>query len=157
VPVLVVPRQPRRTDAERLHERMLGAIELRAHDRGDARRLAAVARMLGQPLTLVHVVPLLPAPYWLAARLNPDDRRRLTAAQARLNSLALTVRGKGRVVIGRAEEEIPAVASDIQASIIAVVLRAGRGLFGARQGSTTYRVLGGTRLPVLALPPRARA
>jgi hypothetical protein len=38
--------------------------------------------------------------------------------------------------------------------MIAMVLRAGRGLFGARQGSTTYRVLCGTPLPVLALTPR---
>ena len=104
-------------------------------------------------LTLLHVVPITPGPPWFAPQLERHDQSRLTAAQVRLDTLAESVRAQGRVVLGRPNEEIPAVALDAHASVIALVLRRGRGIFGPRRGTTTYHVLCGTTVPVLALPP----
>lgn len=152
-PVLVVPgRRSRQDGRERFAGRVLGAIELGPTDRGDARGMAGVAAMFGAALTLLHVVPATPGPSWFAPRLAQHDRSRLLAAQARLDAIARSVGGQSRVVLGHPSEEIPAVALDTKAALIILALRRGRGLFGARQGTTTYRVLGGSPIPVLALP-----
>jgi hypothetical protein len=55
--------------------------------------------------------------------------------------------------IGRPEDEIIAAASEARAGFIILALRRGRGIFGPRQGATTYRILCTSSIPVLALPP----
>ena len=154
VPVLVVTRdRPSRTERPSPAQHVLGAIELGPTDRGDAKRIARVAAILGAPLTLLHVVPITPGPPWFAPQLEGHDRVRLDAAQARLDTLAKLVGGQSRVALGRPSEEIPAAAIDAKASLVVLALRRGRGLFGPRQGTTTYQVLCGATIPVLALPP----
>ena len=154
LPVLVVPRsRPRVKGRGVVARRLLGALELGPDRRGDARRLAAAAAAFDAPLTLLHVVPITPGPPWFAPQLEKHDRARLVAAKASLERLAASVKAQSRVVLGRPNEEIPAVALDARAGAIALILRRGRGLFGPRQGTTTYRVLCGSPVPVLALPP----
>jgi nucleotide-binding universal stress UspA family protein len=58
-----------------------------------------------------------------------------------------------RVLLGDPAEEIAAAAADLRAGLTVLFLRRGHGLFGARPGSITYRVLCGTSTPVLAFPP----
>ena len=154
VPVVVVPRgRPRAAGQPTIVGPMVGAIELGPCSRGDVQRLAVAAKALEASLTLLHVVPITPGPPWFAPQLERHDQGRLIAAQAKLDTLAESVRAHCRVVLGRPNEEIPAVAVDAHASLIALVLRRGRGLFGPRRGTTTYHVLCGSTVPVLALPP----
>jgi nucleotide-binding universal stress UspA family protein len=152
-PVLVVPRGRARHDgSKRFAGPVLGAIELGPTDRGDARRVARAAAALGAPLTLVHAVPITAGPPWIAARIAEHDRSRTAGAHARLDALAKEAGARTRVVLGRPSEEIAATAADLKASLIVLVLRRGRGLFGPRQGTTTYQVLCCSPIPVLALP-----
>jgi len=136
--------------------RVVGAIELSGSDRQDSRAIAEVARAFGAKLTLVHVVRPTAAPPWLAPQLRTQDRERLAAAKARLRRLAADVAGsdvESRVVLGDPGEELPALAEDVGADLMVIRLRRGHGVFGRRQGSTTYRVLCGSAIPVLALSP----
>jgi nucleotide-binding universal stress UspA family protein len=153
-PVLVVPRgRPRRASKPALTA-ILGAIELGPNDRADARNMAHVARALGARLTLLHVVPRVAGPPFLAPQLERADRQRFEATRARLMRIAKSVRASAGVVLGYPDEEIPAAALDAGAGLILLALRRGRGIFGRRQGTTTYHVLCGSPVPVLALPPR---
>jgi nucleotide-binding universal stress UspA family protein len=154
VPVIVVPRaKPRRGGREPLTRGILGAIDLGPSDRGDARRMAHVARVIGAPLTLLHVVPRVPGTPFLAPQLERQDRARFVIARERLARIAKSVRAGSRAVLGYPDEEIPAVALDANAALIVMALRRGRGLLSRRQGTTTYRVLCGSTVPVLAMPP----
>lgn len=158
VPVLVVPgRRAARGAVDALSRTLLGAIELGAFELEDAQRLARAARRLGAPLQLLHVVRPAPSLPWLGSRLSDHERRRLLAAEERLAVLARRVGAKARVVLGHPEEAIAAVGTAGKVGAIAVVLRARPGLFGRPQGATTYRVLAGARLPILALPGAAAA
>jgi nucleotide-binding universal stress UspA family protein len=151
-PVLIVPGGRSRWGAGiRPKGVLLGAIELGPDDRAHARRFARVARLLDLRLTLLHVVPRTPVHPFLAPQLEQSDREHLAAAQARLTRLAGSVGARSHVVLGQADEEIPAVALDVQADLIVLALRRGRGLFGPRQGTTC-----GSRVPVLAVPPVSR-
>jgi nucleotide-binding universal stress UspA family protein len=154
--VLVVPQgRPERVDWGHPARPIVGAIDLGPQATGDTKRMLRVAKQLGAPLTLLHVVSQTPAPSWFATRLNAHDRKRLLAARARLRSIAGTVKSSSRVLLGHPADEIVATALDAQAGLIVLTLRRGHGLFGARQGTTTYRVLCGSRTPVLALAPAA--
>ena len=156
VPVMVVPRgRPRWTSASRFGRRLLVALELDAEATSDVRRAREVARALDAKVTLTHVVPVTSGPPWLEPQLQTAERHRLTAARSRLAALAgraVGVRTDMRVALGHPAEEIAAAAHDVGADLIVLALRRGRGLFGRRQGTTTYRVLCGTTIPVLALP-----
>jgi nucleotide-binding universal stress UspA family protein len=157
VPVLVVatrrlPRDPRGL----FTRRVVGAIELSSTARHDARRVARVAQTLGAPLTLLHVVAPTPGPPWFAPELQAHEQPRLVAAQARLDALANAVKADSRVVLGDPHEEIPSVAEHLKAGLIVMTLRPGHGLFGKRQGTTTYQVLCTSTIPVLALPSTGR-
>lgn len=149
VPVLVV--QGGRPAALGPRRRILGAIELGPQDRGDARRIAAAAKKVGGSLTLLHVVSALSSYPSLASR---RERQRFVAAEARLAKLAREIRADFCVALGEVADRIPAAARSAKADIVVLVLRPRRGLFGARQGTMTYRVLCEAGTPVLALPPR---
>jgi nucleotide-binding universal stress UspA family protein len=153
-PLLVVARgRPgRRTRGALTHRPVLGAIELGSDDRADARRMARAAEKIGGTLTLLHVVPSTPASTGVSSQVNAYQRE-LRSAQKRLQRLGKNVSATSRVGLGRPEEEIAAVASKLKAGMILLALRRGRGIFGPRQGTTTYRVLCASTVPVLALPP----
>jgi nucleotide-binding universal stress UspA family protein len=158
VPLLVVPRsqsaQPVRGAKGR---RVLGALELGPNDRNDARRMARAAKRIGGPLTLLHVVhrPDHLAPP--ASRFDSGHERQLKVAGKRLEHLAKSVGAASRMAIGVPEDEIAAAATGLKAGLVVLALRRGRGLFGPRQGTTTYRLLCASATPVLALPPDINA
>ena len=153
-PVRAVPKSARRqAHRARPARGIVGAIELGRNERSDALRIARVAKMLGQPLTLLHAVAKTEVHPFLAPQLEQEDCRRLADAHSRLSRLAQSVGAASRVVLGRPDEEIPAAALERRAALVVLALRRGRGLFGSRQGTTTYRVLCGSTVPVLALPP----
>lgn len=151
VPVLVVPR--RRLQSGDRHRSVLGALELGPHARGDARRIAQAAPVFGEPLTLVHVVYRATGTPAIAARLDVYYQQQLAAATQRMEPIGRTAGAATHVALGRPEDEIAAAAKRAKAGCIILVLRRGRGIFGKRQGSTTYRVLCASKIPVLALPP----
>lgn len=157
VPVLAVPPGAARLVRHRSWpgKTLAAAIELTAHAASDVRAAAKVARAFGTSLVLVHVVRPTPGPPWLRARLRDQDLARLTKARARLQALGAAVRGvkvQTRILLGDPAEEIAALAADSDAGLMVVILRRGRGLFGPRRGSITYRVLSGTSTPLLAIP-----
>jgi nucleotide-binding universal stress UspA family protein len=152
--LLVVARsRPGRAGLRVQGRPVLGAIELGPSARDDARRMARVAERVGGPLTLLHVVNHVPDPPEVPRQLDQYHHRRLLAARKRLASIARSVGAASRVVLGIPEDEIGAVASETKAGLIVLALRRGRGLFGPRQGTTTYRVLCASTIPVFALPP----
>jgi len=102
---------------------------------------------------LVHVVYRAAGTPAVTAFLDLNSQQKLAAAQGRMERIAKTVGAKHRVVLGRPEDEITRLAVEAKAGLIILVLRRGRGIFGRRQGATTYRVLCSSTIPVLALPP----
>jgi nucleotide-binding universal stress UspA family protein len=155
-PVLVVARsRPTRTAAQRRAYPVLAAIELGPNDRTDAKRMARAAANIGGPLTLLHVVRRVPDLLGSPALVDPYHHRQLNEARKRLKEIADRVGAASQVVLGIPEDEITAAASDMKAGLIVLALRRGRGLFGSRQGTTSYRILCASATPVLALPPIA--
>jgi nucleotide-binding universal stress UspA family protein len=156
-PVLVVARsRPKRSVAKRQAHPVLAAIELGPNERTDAERMARAAALIGGPLTLLHVVRRVPDLLGAPALVDPYHHRQLNEARKRLKTIAGGVGAASRVVLGIPEDEITAAASDMKAGLIVLALRRGRGLFGPRQGTTTYRILCASTTPVLALPPIVR-
>lgn len=153
-PVLIVSRKKlkpaEQSDAVRS---VIGAIELGDDDQADARRIARAAEKMGGPLTLLHVVYQATGVPALSPSLDVYYSQQLSAAETRLARIAKSVGAQSRIVLGRPEDEIAAVAEDTRAGLIILALRRGRGMFGPRQGATTYRVLCSSTIPVLALPP----
>src|SRR5262249_46526432 len=152
-PVLVVARsRPKQSALKRQVHPVLAAVELGPDDRTDAKRMARAAAFIGGPLTLLHVVRRVPDLLGTPALLDPYHHRQVNEARKRLKEIADRVGAASRVVLGIPEDEITSTASDMKAGLIVLALRKGRGLFAARQGTTTYRILSASATPVLALP-----
>lgn len=136
---------------------LIAALDLGPKLAVDAERAAAVARWFDAGLLLAHIVAPTQAPRWLSAPLRQHDRERVTQARARLERLCRKL-GDGanvdcQVRVGNPAEQIAAMAADVHAGLVMITLRAVSGfVFDTPQGATTYRVLGGTETPVLALP-----
>ncbi len=81
--VLAVPRESARIPRGWPPNRMLGAIELSASARQDARAMTEVARAFEAKLALVHVVRPTAAPPWLAPQLLAHDRSSQVAGPVR--------------------------------------------------------------------------
>jgi nucleotide-binding universal stress UspA family protein len=139
---------------------ILAALDLGRHAAHDARNAAHVARWYQANLILVHVVKPTSAPHWLRTSLHDRDRVAVDEARTRLEQIA---DGLGldreigcQVRLGDAAEQVAAVAADVRAAFVVMTLRARHGFFVTPQGTTTYRVLGGTGTAVLAIPSRWR-
>ena len=156
IPVIAVSDRAGKAALAGGGSQFLGAVELGPDDRRDARSMAQIAGMCDARLALVHVIRPVGVPPWLAPRLDAQDRRRLADARRRLRSIAPVAasRVECHVALGEPAEELPAIAEDMGAALLLLQLRRGRGIFGKKQGSTTYRVLCGSKIPILALPPR---
>lgn len=153
-PVLVVQRsQSRRASLKSQLHPVLGALALGPNDRTDANRMARAATLIGGPLTLLNVVCRVPDLLGTPAQVDPYHHRQLNAARKTLKEMADRVGAASRVGLGIPEDEIVATAVEMKARLIVLVLRRGGGLFGPRQGTTTYRILCASKTPVLALPP----
>lgn len=160
IPVLAVPHMsapagPRRSWPG---DRILAAIDLNGGAASDITLAAAVAKWFGSSPLLVHVVPELVAPAWLRADVGPQHADAVMAARERLETLAsrLAPAADARVVAGRVDEEIGAIAAAEQIGLILAVLRGRRGWLGSRRGSITYQLLAGAVTPVLAFPSERR-
>jgi nucleotide-binding universal stress UspA family protein len=164
VPVLAIPRAGERvwTNPSRSWpgKRIVAALEL---DRGaghDADVAAHIAAWFGSSLLLVHVAADVVAPAWMTADLSALDAIRIALAQQQLERLVRrrkrAVTTEVRIVSGRADEEIAAVANAERSGLLITALRNRRGWFGARRGSISYHVLTHAASPVLACPPNWR-
>jgi nucleotide-binding universal stress UspA family protein len=157
-PVLVAARsQPRRGSRQSALHHVLGALELGPNDRTDANRMARAAALFGGPLTLLNVVCRVPDVLGTSAHVDPYHHRQLNAARKKVKDLADRVGADSRVGLGIPEDEIVDAAAEMKAGLIVLALRRRGGLFGPRQGTTTYRVLCASKTPVLALPPDAKS
>lgn len=137
-------------------EHVIAAVDFRAPSLPLARLAAAVARELHASLTVAHVVEAVQAPErWHAAR---DAATALHMATAQEGLAALVskiddgVEVEARVLVGHAPDALVDLADERGADVI--VMGTGTGTQGShRPGSTAYRVLGLSDLPVLAVPP----
>jgi nucleotide-binding universal stress UspA family protein len=157
VPVLAVPvHGPRLTSKGAWPgKRIVAAIALGPRASRHAADAAEVASWFGARLLLVHVVTPTAGPHWLTRSLRQHDRARLERARAALDRVRASVGAEGdvesRLLVGEVQAQVTSAAADVGAGLIVTTLQSGDRL-GAARGSTTYRILCGSNLPVLALP-----
>jgi nucleotide-binding universal stress UspA family protein len=105
---------------------------------------------------LLHVVPELPDSLHWGDSLDRHQRHQIERARRELELVAREVEGVPVSVLtveGAPDEGIIRIAAEQGSSLIALGLRRSRaGWFAPRPGSTAYRVLSLTNLPVLVLP-----
>jgi nucleotide-binding universal stress UspA family protein len=120
------------------------------------REAADLAHRWGASLTLLHVVPDLPDVLHWREALDEHQRRSIDRARLELELVAREIAGVPVSVLtlaGAPEESIIRVAGEHGSSLVALGLRRSRnGWFSPRPGSTAYRVLSLTHLPVLVVP-----
>jgi nucleotide-binding universal stress UspA family protein len=161
LPVMAIPPVHRGTKAPATGARewpgplIIAPIDLNDHARADATRAAAVARGFGAKLVLFHALPGdlptqsrdVPASFW----------QKKAKAQQRLDAIRRTIADvveDCRVTAGTPARAVAALAAGGQYGMVVLTLRRS-GLFGSPRGSITYQILGRSRTPVLALPPRS--
>jgi nucleotide-binding universal stress UspA family protein len=142
--------------------RVLAGVDFSDTSERAARLAARLASALGVPLVLLHVI----SPASAAARwhdpVEAHAQHRAIDGRQRIEQLARTIEERaavstgntveGVVSIGRAADQIAAVALEREVGLIVVGL-AGDVTDGSRPGSTAYRVLSAASVPVLAVPP----
>jgi nucleotide-binding universal stress UspA family protein len=143
-----MPRSDRSRD--RGYQSILSAVDFSPQSSAALQMAAELAGHSGGHLTALYVED--PSVSLGAAAAGSHDHQ-LNEARKRLKQIADRVGAASRVVLGIPEDEIIAAASNMKAGLIVLALRPGRGLFGPRQGTTTYRILSASATPVLALPP----
>jgi nucleotide-binding universal stress UspA family protein len=120
------------------------------------RDAAELAKRWGAGLVLLHVVPGLPDVLHWGESLDRHQRRQIERARRELELIARGIEGVPVSVLtveGAPDEGIIGAVTDYSGSLIALGLRRSRaGWFAPRPGSTAYRVLSLTSLPVLVLP-----
>jgi nucleotide-binding universal stress UspA family protein len=162
VPVLALP--PYSADlllaTDDLHphpvRHMLVAVDFSDTTMIAVREAADLARRWGASLTLLHVVPELPDVLNWREALDDHQRRAIERARRELELVAREIGGVPVTVLtvaGAPEESIPRVAGEQGSSLVALGLRRSRkGWFAPRPGSTAYRVLSLTNVPILVVP-----
>lgn len=161
VPVLAVPRAAAgdtlTVPPSWPGDRILTTVDLDKTSRSEVRAAARLAEWLGASLLLLHVIAEPTMPAWMRGDLDSQQRMLLASAQRQLDALAASVRSRvhvdGRVVCGRAGDEIAAVAAAEHIELVTTVLRDKRGWFGTRRGSVSYHALSHAVSSVLACPP----
>jgi len=159
VPVLAIPplkgrRQPR---TDRLHvDRVIAPIDLAGEWQADAIRAAAIAKQLGVPLLLAHVLRPSHAPEWLRPMAPVTERKRIRKATDVLERVSRQF-GAGlnascHVSVGDPTDQI-AMLTRRGSPLLVMSLRGTAGLWG-RRGAIAYGVLTHSSTPVLALPRR---
>jgi nucleotide-binding universal stress UspA family protein len=136
--------------------RILIAIDFTESGTLAVRDAALLARHWGAALTLLHVVPDLPDVLHWGDSLDRHQRHEIERARRELELLAHEIEGVPVTVLtldGAPAESIIRAAAAHETSLIALdQRRPRRGWFAPRPGSTAYRVLSLTNLPVLVLP-----
>lgn len=142
-------------DAARRVKRVLAPVLSPSTDDRPLIVSRAIARALGVPQLLLHVVEPLRVRHPRADGLIPGiERERRERAEAALASVAASAGAPAPetlIAYGEPSEEIVKVARDRGVGLIVMGLVGSR-LGGPRIGSVTYRVLCASPCPVLALP-----
>jgi nucleotide-binding universal stress UspA family protein len=118
-----------------------------------------IAQALQSRLTIAHIIePQLAleqseAAHWCAG--DQRKRRAFDALKAFVLPSAPVLRPNLVIAVGNPAEEIARLARERHVGVIVMGLHSSQ-VFGPRVGSVTYRVLGQTRVAVLALPPCAK-
>jgi nucleotide-binding universal stress UspA family protein len=135
---------------------MLVAVDFSDTTMIAVKEAADLAHRWGASLTLLHVVPELPAVVNWREALDPHQRRAIERARQELELVAREISGVPVTVLtvaGAPEESITRVAGEQGSSLVALGLRRSRkGWFAPRPGSTAYRVLSLTTVPILVVP-----
>jgi nucleotide-binding universal stress UspA family protein len=163
-PVLVTPPENpgaiRVEDAPRRLHRIVVPVDLSPSSLHQTQIAGGLAKALGLPLMLVHVIEPLKSGFLSRLRITGLDSNRRAVADDGLEDLTAAlpanVRSESLVVFGDPAEEAAKVVRDRQAGLVVMGLH-GSPLLGPRMGSVTYRVLCLTPTLVLALPPRLLA
>lgn len=155
IPVLAVPPAASAPAAGRFDPgRILAATDFSDASIHAARWAATLAREIGSPLLIVHVVEpggvLTPWRDYVEA----IDEARMTHARDRLAGLAEQIDAPCEtfVALGRTADSIAATAEEREAGLIVVGLTGDTGRDDRRPGSIAYRVLCLARAPVLVIP-----
>jgi nucleotide-binding universal stress UspA family protein len=161
VPVLAVPPGARSEDGPAFQpDLVLIAIDFSEGSFDVAREAVRIADDLQARVLLAHVIaPVHGSRRW-TAELSRLDRERTAEAEDRLRRLAELIEppdGRETVVsLGRPSDVISALAAERQAGLIAIGLGLTGGVAARRPGSTAYRVISESTVPVLALPDLVR-
>jgi nucleotide-binding universal stress UspA family protein len=157
VPVLVVPAAAadlRSLDdwADLRHvDSVLTAVDFSELSRRDARIAAGIARTLGVPLLLTHVVAQ-PRIAGLADELSSAH-----TAHAELDALRAELSRDTPIetllLQGHPADEIAGVVEERHVGLVVMGLRGAGGLLGPRPGSIAYRVICLSPALLLAIPP----
>jgi universal stress protein A len=145
------------SDIRKLVRRVVAPVDLTPATPSQLSISTAVAKALGVPLLLVHVIePLRPLSGHQDVHAVETERR--YRVETELEQLTATspegAAPEALIVYGEPAEEIAKVAGDRDAGLIIMGLHSSP-LLGPRMGSVTYRVLCLAHRPVLALPPQA--
>jgi nucleotide-binding universal stress UspA family protein len=137
-------------------ERVVAAVDFREPTLPLTRLAAAIARELHASLSLAHVVEAVQAPArWQASRDAATALHVATAQEGLADLVSRMDEGldvEATVLVGHAPDALVDLADQRGADLI--VMGTGVGTQGShRPGSTAYRVLGLSDLPVLAVPP----
>jgi nucleotide-binding universal stress UspA family protein len=162
-PVLAVPAVAGESEALAVQVTQLTRSVLATTDLSEAsihaiRWAEQIATAHGVPLLLAHVVePLVVAPQWRSYVQDTGDAR-IAAARERLAQFAQQLGSTACATIvslGRPEDAIASVAEEQNAGLIVMGLGGGPGFLAARPGSTAYRVLCVSSIPILVVPPES--
>ena len=139
---------------------VLAPVDFKDDSVTDVRAAGALARSLGVPLLLVHVVAPLKGLERLRPQLDTHNRIQIERAEQQTQRFASQV-GKPASIetvigVGSPAEEIARIAVERSAGLIVMGLRSQEHMLGPRPGSVAYRVLSLAPARVLALPPRPR-
>ena len=137
-------------------QRVIGAIDLRAGSLALARMAAGVARDFHASLLLTHVVPAVQATSRWRTSCEEATSLHVQTAMAGIEDIAQRLDAAPPVdtvvTTGHPADAITQLAVQQHAQLI--VIGTGTGENGAnRPGSTAYRVLCASAVPVLAVPP----
>ena len=119
-----------------------------------ARAAHALGQALSVPVEIVHAVEMTARPAVWDAMLSPPEEEQIAAATSALDAVVSVARhaaGAKAAHLGRPEDVLTAAAA-AQPSLI--VLGLGDAT-GHRPGTTAMRVIAGSRVPVLTVPPDA--
>jgi nucleotide-binding universal stress UspA family protein len=159
-PVLVTPGDAARlaslSEIARRVRHVLAPVDLTEASSHQVAVAGAIARGLGAPLILAHVLESIYVPPRLRMAVAGTDALRRGDAETALLGLAASSDAKApaetMVLRGDPSEEIVKLADTRGAGVVVMGLHSS-GLAGPRMGSVTYRVLCQTRAFVVALPP----
>ena len=158
-PVLAVPHAP----ADHGHgpaaaplaiDRLICGVDFSASSKAAARTAHTLGQALSVPVEIVHAVQMTARPAVWDAILSPPEQEQIAAASSALDAVVSSLGSPLALKaarLGRPEDVLTAAAA-AQPSLIVLGLGDAN---GHRPGTTAMRVIAGSRVPVLTVPPDA--